>query len=87
MKRKILNGYCSSWKTQKIKVKFLILLYPQVKIYSKFHKESDINPADISKKKIPVEINNRSKNEKIWGGYGGDLDIPGSELDDAWWKR
>jgi hypothetical protein len=36
-----------------------------VKIYSKFHKESDINPADISKKKIPVEINNRSKKKKF----------------------
>jgi hypothetical protein len=63
------------------------LLYPPSEdIYSKFHKESDINPADISKKKIPVEINNRSKlNEKNFEEdmAGGDLDIPGSELDDA----
>lgn len=63
------------------------LLYPPSEdIYSKFHKESDINPDDITKKKIPVEINKRSKsNEKDFEEdmSGGDLDIPGSELDDA----
>lgn len=63
------------------------LLYPPSEdIYSKFHKESDINPEDITKKKIPVEINNRRKlNEKDFEEdvSGGDLDIPGSELDDA----
>jgi hypothetical protein len=63
------------------------MLYPPSEdIYSKFHKESDINPDDISKKKIPVEINNRRKlNEKNFEEdmSGGDLDIPGSELDDA----
>lgn len=63
------------------------LVYPPSEdIYNKLHKESDINPADITKKKIPVEINNRSKlNEKNFEEdmSGGDLDIPGSELDDA----
>jgi hypothetical protein len=63
------------------------LLYPPSEdIYSKFHKEGDINPDDISKKKFPVEINNRRKlNEKDFEEdmAGGDLDIPGSELDDA----
>jgi hypothetical protein len=63
------------------------LLYPPSEdIYSKFHKEGDINPGDISKKKIPVEINNRRKlNEKNFEEdmAVGDLDIPGSELDDA----
>lgn len=63
------------------------LLYPPSEdIYNKFHKESDINPDDITKKKIPVEINNRRKlNEKDFEEdmAGGDLDIPGSELDDA----
>lgn len=63
------------------------LVYPPSEdIYSKFHKESDINPDDITKKKIPVEINNRRKlNEKDFEEdmAGGDLDIPGSELDDA----
>lgn len=63
------------------------LLYPSsADIYNQFHKESDINPEDISKKKIPVEINNtRELNEKDFEEdvSGGDLDIPGSELDDA----
>ena len=55
-------------------------------IYNKLHKESDINPDDITKMKIPVEINNRSElNQKNFEEdmAGGDLDIPGSELDDA----
>jgi cobalamin biosynthesis protein CobT len=50
------------------------------------HKESDINPEDISKKKIPVETNNVTDfNEKDFEDdkSGADLDIPGSELDDA----
>ncbi|MBG6109696.1 hypothetical protein H4V97_003048 [Flavobacterium sp. CG_23.5] len=61
------------------------LLYPPSEdIYNKFHKESDINPEDISKKKIPVEIDNVTEfNEKDFEDdvSGGDLDIPGSELD------
>jgi hypothetical protein len=58
---------------------------PSEDIYNKGHKEADINPADISKMKIPVEINNRRKlNEKYFEEdmTGVDLDIPGSELDD-----
>jgi hypothetical protein len=58
---------------------------PSEDIYNKGHKEGDINPADISKKKIPVEINNeRELNEKNFEEdmSGADLDIPGSELDD-----
>lgn len=59
---------------------------PSEDIYNQLHKESDINPADITKNKIPVEINNRSElNQKDFEEdmAGGDLDIPGSELDDA----
>lgn len=63
------------------------LLYPPSEdIYNQFHKEGDINPDDITKKKIPVEINNRRQlNEKNFEEdmSGGDLDIPGSELDDV----
>jgi hypothetical protein len=54
-------------------------------IYNEGHKEGDINPADISKKKIPVETNNHGElNEKSFEDdmSGGDLDVPGSELDD-----
>lgn len=59
---------------------------PSEDIYSKFHQEGDINPADISKKKISIDIKKRSKlNEKVFEEdmSGADLDIPGSELDDA----
>jgi len=62
------------------------LLYPPGEdIYRKFHKESDIDPEDISKKKAPVEINNVSElNQKEFDEdmSGADLDIPGSEFDD-----
>ncbi|PZX92108.1 hypothetical protein DOS84_17570 [Flavobacterium aquariorum] len=62
------------------------LLYPpEEDIYRKFHKESEIDPEDISKKKVPVEINNISElNQKEFDEdmSGGDLDIPGLEFDD-----
>ncbi|MFV8373660.1 hypothetical protein [Flavobacterium sp. LB2P74] len=62
------------------------LLYPPSEdIYNQFHKEMEIDPEDVSKKKSPVEINNiRKLNEKNFEEdvSGGDLDIPGSELDD-----
>jgi hypothetical protein len=61
------------------------LLYPPSEdIYRQFHKESDIDPEDISTKKVPVEINNaRELNQKDFDEdvSGADLDIPGSELD------
>ena len=62
------------------------LLYPPSEdIYNQFHKEIEIDPEDLSKKKSPVEIDtNRKRNEKNFEQdvSGGDLDIPGSELDD-----
>jgi hypothetical protein len=76
----------AAMKNHKIKIKCLILCcIPQVKCFIAFHKESDINPADISKKKDSCEINNHRKlNENFEEDMaGGDLDIPGSELDDA----
>jgi hypothetical protein len=72
-------------KEDKNKVPDSLLYPPSEDIYNKFHKESDINPEDITKKKIPVEINNRRKlNEKDFEEdmAGGDLDIPGTEFDD-----
>ena len=62
-----------------------ILYPPSEDIYSQFKKESDIDPADISKNKTPVEVNNEGKlNEKDFNQdkSGSDLDVPGSELDD-----
>ncbi|TDD94292.1 hypothetical protein [Flavobacterium cellulosilyticum] len=62
------------------------LVYPPNEdIYNKLKKEIDINPEDISKRKISIEINNSSKmNQKDFEDdmSGGDLDIPGAELDD-----
>lgn len=53
-------------------------------IYNKSHKEGSIDPEDITKTKSQVEpIGNM--NEKGFTNHvsGGDLDIPGSELDDV----
>jgi hypothetical protein len=72
-------------KKDKSKLPDSLLYPPEEDIYRKFHKESEIDPEDISKKKAPVEINNVGKlNEKDFDEdmSGGDLDVPGSELDD-----
>lgn len=62
------------------------LLYtPSEGIYSQFHKESDIDMDDMSKKKVPVEINNVTQlNQKDfdWDVYGADIDILESDPDD-----
>jgi len=52
-------------------------------IYAKSKKEMEINPADISKKKISNEAAG-TMNEKAFEDdmSGDDLDIPGAELDD-----
>jgi len=53
-------------------------------IYNKFRKASDINPEDISQIKETIIIDTAEKrNEKDFKDdkIGGDLDIPGSELD------
>ena len=58
---------------------------PSEDIYNKLHKESDINPEDISKMKEILKIQPIEKrNEKDFkeDETGEDLDIPGSELDD-----
>jgi len=63
--------------------------YPQYPasedIYNKFHKEFDIDPENLSKKKEIIKIDKVEKpNEKGFKDdkSGTDLDIPGSELDD-----
>ena len=73
-------------KKDKNKLPDSLLYPPEEDIYRKFHKESEIDPEDISKKKAPVEINNSAElNEKDFNDdvSGSDLDIPGSDLDDA----
>jgi len=72
-------------KKDKNKLPESLLYPPSEDIYRKFHKESEIDPEDISKKKAPVEINNvRELNEKDFDEdvSGADLDIPGYELEE-----
>lgn len=61
--------------------------YPKEEdIYNKFNKEFDIDPENISKKKEIIIIEKHPIwNEKNFNQdhSGNDLDVPGSELDDA----
>lgn len=78
------NGL-DSIKADKNKLPDSLLYPPEEDIYRKFHKESDIDPEDITKKKAPVEISHVSElNQKEFDEdmSGADLDIPGSEFDD-----
>jgi len=58
---------------------------PNEDIYSKFREEKDTNPEDVTTGKdsdaIPAAGTNNEKDFKD-DRSGGDLDIPGSELDD-----
>lgn len=59
---------------------------PSEDIYAKGHKEADINPEDTALLKTVDRIEKvESRNEKDFKDdvSGSDLDIPGSELDDA----
>ena len=82
---KLGSAKAKSDKEDKNKVPDFLLYPPSEDIYNQLKKESDIDPEDISKNKVPVEIDNVSElNEKDFEQdvSGGDLDIPGSELDD-----
>jgi len=60
-------------------------LYPPSEdIYSQGKKEMDINPEDLSKKKVDNSTQRSAWNEKDFNSdkSGADLDVPGSELDD-----
>lgn len=61
-------------------------LYPDSEdIYEKYKKEPKINPADTSKTKISANDNalRQKALDKKHNLSGKDLDVPGSELDDA----
>ena len=61
-------------------------LYPEGEdIYEKFDKKSDVDPADISKDKTSIGTNTERQKalDKKHTLSGKDLDVPGSELDDA----
>jgi len=52
-------------------------------IYEKYKQEGDIDPEDISKKKGTNEAHGRSNEQDFDNDKtGGNLDVPGSELDD-----
>ena len=59
-------------------------MYKRQDVYSKWKEEADISPEDLSKLKVANEIPS-GKNEKEFSEdvSGGDLDVPGAELDDA----
>jgi len=60
-------------------------LYPDNEdIYRKNEKEASIDPEDITREKAPVD-ESEGRNEKDFDDLltGDDLDVPGSELDDA----
>lgn len=54
-------------------------------IYEKFKEEPDVNPADTSKTKVSASNNalRQQALDKKHNLSGKDLDVPGSELDDA----
>ncbi|MFD2907861.1 hypothetical protein ACFSX9_03840 [Flavobacterium ardleyense] len=56
---------------------------PSEDIYVQFKEETEINPEDITKKKI-IDETTGGNTVKMSEEYrlGGDLDVPGSELDD-----
>src|SRR5688572_29286230 len=61
-------------------------MYPSTDdIYSKLKEETEIDPEDTTKVKSKNEDPDAKLNEKDFKDdvTGGDLDIPGSELDDA----
>ena len=56
---------------------------PSEDIYNQAMEEQDINPEDITKNKSPNEKpGTRNEKDSTDDRVGGDLDIPGSELDD-----
>jgi hypothetical protein len=60
-------------------------LYPAADdLFRRSREESDMDPDDVTSVKAPNEEPG-TKNEKSFADapFGGDLDVPGSELDDA----
>ncbi|MGZ4048474.1 MAG: hypothetical protein ACXVNN_03870, partial [Bacteroidia bacterium] len=69
-------------KESKIKKNLVDLNYPSAEDIYNNGKETDLNPDDLSRKKAPNErpqlINEKDFNDDK---TGGDLDVPGTELD------
>lgn len=86
----ILTEYSKTHSSSSVKDKAEMLQFPDAlsypaaeDIYVKGKKESELDPEDVSKKKIQNEQLHAS-NEKEFSDdlTGEDLDVPGSELDD-----
>ena len=86
----VIDSYAKAHRHNEEKISPEILAFPGYPlypasddIYNRGIKEGDLNPEDLSKNKAPNEIYS-SYNEKEFADdmTGGDLDIPGSELDD-----
>ena len=57
---------------------------PEDDIYARDKEMQDINPEDISSKKVPNVENDFPKEIGVFNRFGAeDLDVPGTELDDA----
>jgi hypothetical protein len=68
---------------KKIELPGYPLYPPSEDIYNQAKEVTDLNPEDLTKIKVPNEKSGK-RNEKDFEDdmVGGDLDIPGSELDD-----
>lgn len=74
----------SMMKNDKSKLPGYPLYKASEDIYAKGKEEKEINPEDLSKNKTPNEIKGMSNEMDFQDDMtGGDLDVPGSELDDA----
>ena len=86
MKKKTNNRNLSESQTEKKRENNVegYPLYPDSEdIYENFEEETDINPEDISKTKS-LNSTNALRRKKLDNDFSEeDLDVPGSELDDA----
>ena len=81
--KKILPGSVAKSPKDKVSLPGYPLYLDNEDIYSKFHEEKDIDPEDVSIRKVRNEPEGKN-NEKSFEDdvSGDDLDVPGSELDD-----
>lgn len=80
------NKDAAKHKETKAEIEKKLTYPPKEDIYNQGQKEGDIDPDDLTQKKAPNEKPDLDEplNEKDFEDdvSGGDLDVPGSELDD-----
>jgi hypothetical protein len=84
----IMRKRYSNTRSESNKVDINILGYPtypeQEDIYKKYKEEKDIKPENTKEFKDPIDMSGTNNEKSFKDDYSGsDLDIPGSELDDA----